>query len=125
MKIFIITAAGKASRFHDVGYDSPKFLLPWTNNKSILSTILDELCYSNQIDFILLIVNYREKYFKDRIEECLPKKIKNKIIFVKDTLGQAHTTYIGVEELIKLKLEDNPIIIHNSDTILKNRDIAY
>ena len=76
MNILIITATGKASRFHDVGYDSPKFLLPWTNNKSILSTILDELCYSNQIDFILLIVNYREKYFKDRIEECLPKKIK-------------------------------------------------
>jgi len=123
MNILLITAAGKASRFHDVGYDSPKFLLPWTNNKPILSTIIDELCFSNKINFILLIVNYREKYFKNRIEACLPSNIKNKIIFVKDTLGQAHTTYIGVEELIKLKLEDNPIIIHNSDTILKNRNI--
>tara|TARA_Y100000589_G_scaffold328568_1_gene372973 strand:+ start:4235 stop:4990 length:756 start_codon:yes stop_codon:yes gene_type:complete len=123
MNILLITAAGKASRFHDVGYDSPKFLLPWTNRQPILNTIIKELCYSNKIDFILLIVNYREKYFKDRIEACLPSEINNKIIFVKDTLGQAHTTYLGVEELIKLKLENNPIIVHNSDTILKNRDI--
>ena len=123
MNILLITAAGKASRFHDVGYDSPKFLLPWTNNKPILKTIINELCYSNKIDFILLVVNYREKYFKDKIELCLPNKINSKIIFVKDTLGQAHTTYLGVEELIKLKIENNPIIVHNSDTILKNRDI--
>lgn len=123
MNILLITAAGKASRFHDVGYDSPKFLLPWTNRQPILNTIIKELCYSNKIDFILLIVNYREKYFKDRIEACLPSEINHKIIFVKDTLGQAHTTYLGVEELIKLKLENNPIIVHNSDTILKNRDI--
>ncbi len=123
MNILIITAAGRASRFHDVGYDIPKYLLPWTNGKNILTNIMDELCYESQIDFILVISNYREKYFKSEIEKCIPKDTESSLIFVKDTLGQAHTTFLGVEELIKRKLDNHPMIVHNSDTILKNRNI--
>ena len=38
-------------------------------------------------------------------------------------MGQAHTTLLGVEEIIKKGRGEDHCIIHNSDTILKNRDI--
>ena len=123
MTSLIITAAGKASRFHDVGYDQPKYLLPWINSKSILSNIISELAQTGLIDFLLVIANQREIYFKDKIEAELPKEIKSKLLFVKDTMGQAHTSLLGIEEIISLGMGNDSIIIHNSDTILKKRDI--
>ena len=123
MTSLIITAAGKASRFHDVGYDQPKYLLPWINSKSILYNIINELKINNVINYLLVIANQREKFFKDLIEEILPKDIKSDLLFVRDTMGQAHTTLLGVEEIIRLGLGEESIVVHNSDTILKNRDI--
>lgn len=123
MTSLIITAAGKASRFHDVGYDMPKYLLPWINSKSILKNIIDELTFSNLIDYILVIVNKREQFFEETIRNELPSGINSELLFVRDTLGQAHTTLLGVEEIIKKGLGDDYFIMHNSDTILKNRDI--
>ena len=123
MTSLIITAAGKASRFHDVGYDQPKYLLPWVNSQSILKTIIDELTISNLIDNVLVIVNKREQFFEDKIRNELPKTVNSDLIFVGDTLGQAHTTLLGVEEIIKRGLGDDNFIMHNSDTILKNRNI--
>ena len=123
MTSLIITAAGKASRFHDVGYDQPKYLLPWINSKSILKNIIDELTFSNLIDYVLVIVNKREQFFEDKIRNELPNGINSDLLFVRDTMGQAHTTLLGVEELRKKGLGDDNLIIHNSDTILKNRNI--
>ena len=123
MKTLVITAAGRASRFHDVGYDQPKYLLPWVNNKSILTNIVEELTINKEIEFVLIIANYREKYFKSEIEKSLNSSFDYKLIFIKDTLGQAQTTYLGVEELCALGYGTCPMVVHNSDTILKNRDI--
>ena len=123
MTSLIITAAGKASRFHDVGYDQPKYLLPWINSQSILKNIINELTSSKLINYIQIIVNKREQFFEDRIRNELPKDINSDILFVGDTMGQAHTTLLGVEEIIRLGLGDKNIIVHNSDTILKNRNI--
>ena len=123
MNSLLITAAGRSSRFHDVGYDQPKYLLPWVNNKTILENIIHELTFSKDIGFILVIANYREKYFKSEIEKSLDGNFDYKLIFIKDTLGQAQTTYLGVEELCSLGYGQFPMIVHNSDTILKNRDI--
>ena len=123
MNTLLITAAGRASRFHDVGYDQPKYLLPWVNSKTILTNIVQELTLSKHIGFLLIIANYREKYFKSDIEKSLGDDINYKLIFIKDTLGQAQTTYLGVEELCSLGYGESPMIVHNSDTILKNRDI--
>ncbi len=124
MTSLIITAAGKASRFHDVGYDQPKYLLPWINSNSVLKNIIDELVYSNLINYVLVIVNKREQFFENKIRNDLPNGINSKILFVRDTMGQAHTTLLGVEELIRIGRGDDNIIVHNSDTILKNRDIS-
>ena len=123
MTTLIITAAGKASRFHDVGYDLPKYLLPWINGKTILNNLISEICSSGDIDYVLIIANQREKFFKSKIEEELPEEIESDILFVRDTLGQAHTTLLGVEELIRKNIGDQAIIVQASDTILKNRDI--
>jgi len=124
MTTLIITAAGKASRFHDVGYDQPKYLLPWINSKSILKNIIDELTSSKLITYVQVVVNKREQFFEDKIRNELPEDINADIVFVRDTMGQAHTTLLGVEEIIRLGLGDKNIIVHNSDTILKNRNVT-
>ncbi len=123
MTSLIITAAGKASRFHDVGYDQPKYLLPWTNSKTILKNIIDELTLSGLFDNLLVIVNKREQFFETKIRSELPNQINSEILFVRDTMGQAHTALLGIEEMIRTGLGDEHFIIHNSDTILKNRNI--
>ena len=123
MTSLIITAAGKASRFHDVGYDQPKYLLPWTNSKTILKNIIDELTLSGLFDNLLVIVNKREQFFETKIRNELPNEINSELLFVRDTMGQAHTTLLGIEELIRIGLGEEHFIIHNSDTILKNRNI--
>ncbi len=123
MTSLIITAAGKASRFHDVGYDQPKYLLPWINSQSILKNIINELTSSNLIDYVLVIVNKREQFFEEKIRNELPKNIDSDLLFVRDTMGQAHTTLLGAEEIIRRGLGDKHFIVHNSDTILKNRNI--
>ena len=123
MSSLVITAAGLGSRFHDVGYDQPKYLLPWVTDKVVLHEIINSLYYQGGIDFILLVMNKRELYFKEKIEQCIDKGINSKIIFIRDTNGQSQTTYIAALELIKLGLSDDPFLVHNSDTILKNRDI--
>ena len=124
MSSLVITAAGLGSRFHDVGYDQPKYLLPWVNNKEVLHEIINSLYYQGGIDFILLVMNKRELYFKEKIEQCIDKGINSKIIFIGDTNGQSQTTYIAASELINLGLSKIPFLVHNSDTILKNRDIS-
>ena len=124
MTTLIITAAGKASRFHDVGYDQPKYLLPWINSKSILHNIINELTSTNLIEYVLVLANNRELYFKNKIERELPNNIDSKVLFVRDTMGQAHTALLGAEEIMKAGLGNKSIIVHNSDTILMNRDIA-
>ena len=124
MTSLIITGAGKASRFHDVGYDQPKYLLPWINSKSILNNIINHLTSTNSIDYLLVLVNNRELYFKDKILQELPNNINSDVLFIRDTMGQAHTALLGVEKIIKLGLGHKSIIVHNSDTILMNRDIS-
>tara|TARA_Y100000589_G_scaffold250957_1_gene239123 strand:+ start:4894 stop:5664 length:771 start_codon:yes stop_codon:yes gene_type:complete len=120
----VITAAGLGSRFHDVGYDQPKYLLPWVTNKEVLHEIVNSLYHQGGIDFILLVMNKRELYFKEKIVQCIDEGINSKIIFIGDTNGQSQTTYIAASELVKLGLSKKPFLVHNSDTILKNRDIS-
>ena len=93
MTTLIITAAGKASRFHDVGYDQPKYLLPWINSKSILKNIIDELTSSKLINYVQLVVNKREQFFEDKIRNDLPEDINADIVFVRDTMGRLIQTY--------------------------------
>lgn len=109
--------AGLNTRFHDVGFDIPKYLLPW-KNETIIYEILKQL---GTFDEILLLANKRDSYFMpDLVKTIEPLGLtKNNIHYIGDTNGQAHTAYIGAS-LLKDKLKT--FFVHNADTLLIGRD---
>ena len=109
--------AGLNTRFHDVGFDIPKYLLPW-REETIIYEILKQL---GTFDEVLLLANKRDVYFMpDLIKTIEPLGLgKNNIHYIGDTNGQAHTAYIGAS-LLKNKLQT--FFVHNADTLLVGRD---
>ena len=109
--------AGLNTRFHDVGFDIPKYLLPW-KNETIIYEILKQL---GTFDEVLLLANKRDSYFMpDLVKTIEPLGLtKNNIHYIGDTNGQAHTAYIGAS-LLKDKLKT--FFVHNADTLLIGRD---
>ena len=114
MAALVICMAGLNTRFHDVGFDIPKYLLPW-REETIIYEILKQL---GTFDEVLLLANKRDVYFmSDLIKTIEPLGLgKNNI---GDTNGQAHTAYIGAS-LLKNKLQT--FFVHNADTLLIGRD---
>ena len=117
MAALVICMAGLNTRFHDVGFDIPKYLLPW-REETIIYEILKQL---GTFDEVLLLANKRDVYFMpDLIKTIEPLVIvKNNIQYIGDTNGQAHTAYIGAS-LLKNKLQT--FFVHNADTLLIGRD---
>jgi dTDP-glucose pyrophosphorylase len=109
--------AGLNTRFHDVGFDIPKYLLPW-REETIIYEILKQL---GTFDEVLLLANKRDVYFMpDLIKTIEPLGLgKNNIHYIGDTNGQAHTAYIGAS-LLKNKVQT--FFVHNADTLLVGRD---
>jgi len=109
--------AGLNTRFHDVGFDIPKYLLPW-REETIIYEILKQL---GTFDEILLLANKRDVYFMpDLIKTIEPLGLgKNNIHYIGDTNGQAHTAYIGAS-LLKDRIQT--FFVHNADTLLMGRD---
>jgi NDP-sugar pyrophosphorylase family protein len=114
----IICIAGFNTRFHDVGFDIPKYLLPW-GNSTIIEEILNKLTYNYSFNKIILLANQRDIYFKDLLVKST-EKYSPIIRYINDTLGQAHTAAIAVESIT----DDDYFMIHNGDTIVCNRDIS-
>ena len=114
--------AGLNTRFHDVGFDVPKYLLPWKD-----STIINEILlnFHKNFDFenILLIANQRDIYFKDQLVESIRSLELNKenLYYIGDTKGQADTAVIGAKLFENSK---SPLCIHNADTILSGIDFT-
>jgi dTDP-glucose pyrophosphorylase len=117
MASLVVCMAGLNTRFHDVGFDIPKYLLPW-GEETIIHEILKQL---GKFDEVLLLANKRDVYFMpDLIKTIEPLGLtKDNIHYIGDTNGQAHTAYIGAS-LLKDKL--NPFFVHNADTLLIGRD---
>ena len=117
MAALVICMAGLNTRFHDVGFDIPKYLLPW-REETIIYEILKQL---GTFDEVLLLANKRDVYFMpDLIKTIEPLGLgKNNIHYIGDTSGQAHTAYIGAS-LLKNKLQT--FFVHNADTLLIGRD---
>ena len=59
--------AGYNTRFHDVGFDIPKYLLPW-NGTTIIHDIIQNLGETHQT---VLVANKRDAYFKDQLLETI------------------------------------------------------
>ena len=119
MSTLVICMAGLNTRFHNVGFDTPKYLLPW-GKKTIIYEILYQIKKNYAFSNYLLIANKRDRFFKKQLKkEIIKLGIKsNSIHYIDDTNGQAHTTFVATK-LIKNQL---PIFIHNADTILFNRN---
>lgn len=116
----IICMAGFNTRFHDVGFDIPKYLLPWGKN-TIIHSILKELQYKEET---ILLANKRDHYFKSKLVDSIKPLGYNEsnIFYINDTSGQAHTAAIGAD-LIKNK--ESSLFIHNADTIITNRNFEH
>ena len=117
MASLVICMAGLNTRFHDVGFDIPKYLLPW-GDETIINEILKQL---GKFDEVLLLANKRDVYFMpDLIKTIEPLGLgKDNIQYIGDTDGQAHTAYIGAS---LLKNRNNHFFVHNADTLLVGRD---
>ena len=111
--------AGYNTRFHDVGFDIPKYLLPW-NGTTIIHDIIQNLGETHQT---VLVANKRDVYFKDQLLETIEPLGLNEsnILYIGDTKGQAHTAAVGIGQLYHTEL---PTFIHNADTIVKGRSIG-
>jgi dTDP-glucose pyrophosphorylase len=114
----VICMAGYNTRFHDVGFDIPKYLLPW-NGTTIIHDILKNF---GEVQQTVLVANKRDVYFKERLLETIkPLGLdENNILYIGDTKGQAHTAAIGVDQLDNNSL---PTFIHNADTIVVGRNL--
>lgn len=112
--------AGLNTRFHDAGFDMPKYLLPWEEG-AIITEIIKQLTKNYKFDEIILLANKRDAYFKNMLIDAIePVGLSGENIhYIGDTSGQAHTALIGAG-IQKNKL--NPLVIHNADTIVSNRD---
>mgnify|MGYP003347838335 FL=1 len=117
MASLVICMAGLNTRFHDVGFDIPKYLLPW-KNQTIIHEILKQL---GTFDEVLLLANKRDVYFKPQLLATIqPLGLdETNIHYIGDTNGQAHTAYIGAT-LVKDPYA--PLFIHNADTLLIGRN---
>jgi dTDP-glucose pyrophosphorylase len=115
----VICMAGYNTRFHDVGFDIPKYLLPW-NGTTIIHDILQNLGETHQT---VLVANKRDIYFKDQLLETIKPFGLNEsnILYIGDTKGQAHTAAIGIGQLYETELQT---FIHNADTIVKGRSLG-
>jgi dTDP-glucose pyrophosphorylase len=114
----VICMAGYNTRFHDVGFDIPKYLLPW-NGTTIIHDIIQNF---GEVSQTVLVANKRDVYFKDQLLETIkPLGLEEKnILYIGDTKGQAHTAAIGIGQIHYTEL---PTFIHNADTIVKGRSL--
>jgi CTP:molybdopterin cytidylyltransferase MocA len=114
----VICMAGYNTRFHDVGFDIPKYLLPW-NGTTIIHDIIQNLGETHQT---VLVANKRDVYFKDQLLETIKPLGLNEsnILYIGDTKGQAHTAAVGIGQLYHPELQT---FIHNADTIVKGRSL--
>ena len=93
----VICMAGYNTRFHDVGFDNPKYLLPW-NGTTIIHEILKNLGPTKQT---ILVANNRDKYFSNQLLENIQSLglNENNILYIGDTKGQAHTAAVGMSQI--------------------------
>lgn len=116
--ILVICMAGFNTRFHDAGFDIPKYLLPWTE-RTVIYEILKQFSSNYKFSEIVLVANIRDAYFRTDLQYSADPFIA-RINYIGDTDGQAETAAFGA----LLARTKGPIVIHNADTILEGRDFA-
>ena len=119
----VICMAGRNTRFHDVGIDIPKYLLP-VSGIPVIELIIRNLVSSNLFTNVFLVAHQRDVYFREELELTLKSLCLNaeNLIYIGETKGQAETANISID-ILNLNISE-PIVFHNADTILFGRDIA-
>jgi len=120
----VICMAGKNTRFHDLGYDVPKYLLPFPKN-SVIQKIISALISDNFFDEVFLIAHERDLHFKPELLTILNSLSidQSNLFYIGETRGQAETAYLATK-LINRK-EDNQIVFNNADTVIQNRNFSF
>lgn len=117
----VICMAGRNTRFHDVGIDIPKYLLP-LSGRPVIEMIIQNLIASNSFVNVYLVAHQRDIFFRAELETSLvnlgidPKNLS----YIGETKGQADTANESLS-ILNLSLVE-PIVFHNADTILLRRD---
>lgn len=114
--------AGRNTRFHDVGIDIPKYLLP-LSGRPVIEMILQNLTASNSFSNVYLVAHQRDIYFQNELQASLINLgiEPENLLYIGETKGQADTANESLS-LFNLNLEE-PVVFHNADTILLNRDV--
>jgi NDP-sugar pyrophosphorylase family protein len=122
----ILTMAGLYERFRGFSYEIPKYLLP-LSNRTILHHVLKPFDESLVFNRVLLVANKQDLRFRSQVERTLDEfnfKMKY-VIFIDSTEGQSDTASEGLAFLLKQhNFEKSPVVVHNIDTILLNRDFS-
>lgn len=118
----ILTMAGKYNRFKVGGYKVPKYLLPWRRH-TILAEILEHV--GHRATNVYLVANKADVEYRPHVLDTLESFYgcsQNNLIYIDDTCGQAHTAHIALKKIGLSKLNNDPVLFHNIDTILYNRN---
>ena len=117
----VICMAGRNTRFHDVGIDIPKYLLP-LSGRPVIEMIIQNLIASNSFANVYLVAHQRDIFFRDELQASLLNLGINpeNLLYIGETKGQADTANESLS-LLNLNLNE-PIVFHNADTILLSRD---
>ena len=117
----ILTMAGKYSRFKEAGFGIPKYLLPW-GDSSVLKRILINLTGFYDFKNVILVANKSDSDFMPHVQQIIKSRLLNgELVVIDDTSGQAETVDKALSIFGK-QLDGCPLIIHNIDTILYERD---
>ena len=117
----VICMAGRNTRFHDVGIDIPKYLLP-LSGRPVIEMILQNLITSNSFSNVYLVAHQRDFFFQNELRVSLLNLgiDPDNLLYIGETKGQADTANESLA-LLNLSLGE-PVVFHNADTILLNRD---
>ncbi len=125
MMNLILTMAGNYTRFKNEGYTIPKYLFPWKDTY-ILNEIIKSLNRERTFDNIFLVANKRDENFMPHVKSILKlyRQLEKNLFLISDTKGQAETAFNAVKKIQENTDIEGPIIFHNIDTILYNRDFS-
>ena len=125
--ILTLCIAGFNTRFHNAGFDVPKYLLPWDDGV-IVSGILKEMNTRFSFSRIMLLANQRDRYFRKELLSAVEQHgvAEADVFYIPDTKGQAHTAAVASQFVIEEATgSGEPIAFHNADTVLVGRNWSW
>lgn len=117
----VVCMAGRNTRFHDVGIDVPKYLLPLAG-KPVIESIIGNLLSTKSFSNVYLVAHERDIYFRDELQAALVSLEIDpmNLLYIGETRGQADTANVSLS-LLDIDWNE-PVVFHNADTILLNRN---